>query len=665
MSGQQLTPESLSADAIRDALKAAIEGKDLDLISVGEIRVQIAGTFGFPGDAFEMRKKEIRKILKALVQDIKRAAGEEVVVISLAQQIVEQQHEVDTARQEIYLVTISRIRAATLPNGIQYQDLENLGRAEIGEAVRDAFDNPESAGLGGRPRRQGVDAISMVVFLVVFREHHEDDAVHFHCVVKLRKQMRFAAAKRTLRVRHRLPSHFSCTHTQVWTAMRYLHVETPTKPEVDAEPWQWTADGSQLDLYELSQQPYNAELWRKRREASEKMAGAKKAKTSFNKLDLTSLIISKHLYSKDRLLAYVQNHGTSAMQLHAIRNQRRLVSDIEDAKEWASAKENAAFEAIDDWDLICQTAEKTCPRGESSCSYHKAVDDIFRRNSLTLDWRVLAGALRSIIQSGPKKTTRVPFLVGPSNSGKSTVLYPLDDLFTPKRILHKPALGSSFGLRNLACQKKRFIFWDDYRPVEFAHEKTVPVSAFLSLFIGKHSEIQISQAFSDGNEDVQWKRGVAFTAKMEGLWEPTRKVSLEDIKHMRNRCMEFVFSAVMPDGALKEVESCASCMCRWIVRGAAALDAQAGLQPLLPIVGARSGPASLEMGRVRAVGGLPELLEVLRVTNEVSMVIVEGLENLGAVHVSELVVSDWEALDAWSLLLPLPRRRLLQHIGGK
>lgn len=111
----------------------------------------------------------------------------------------------------------------------------------------------------------------------------------------------------------------------------------------------------------------------------------------------------------------------------------------------------------------------------------------------------------------------MPFLVGPSNSGKSTVLYPIDDLFGPHRVAHKPALGSSFGLRNIVSGMKRFMFWDDFRPVEFAHEKTVPVSVFLSLFIGQPSEIQVSQSFNDGNPDVIWQRGVAFTGKSEGL----------------------------------------------------------------------------------------------------------------------------------------------------
>ena len=76
-----------------------------------------------------------------------------------------------------------------------------------------------------------------------------------------------------------------------------------------------------------------------------------------------------------------------------------------------------------------------------------------------------------------------------------------------------------FRVRNITKQK-RFIFWDDYRPVEFARHQTVPVASFLSLFIGKPTEVQVSQSFNDGNADVQWRRGAVFTAKSEGLWNP-------------------------------------------------------------------------------------------------------------------------------------------------
>ena len=96
------------------------------------------------------------------------------------------------------------------------------------------------------------------------------------------------------------------------------------------------------------------------------------------------------------------------------------------------------------------------------------------------------------------------------------------------------------------------------------HTNTIPVATFLSLLIGRETEIQVSQSFNDGNLDVCWKRGVVFTGKLEDQWVPTARVSAEDIRHLRSRVDEFRFSHVMP--SLKDVESCAPCMARWILK---------------------------------------------------------------------------------------------------
>jgi hypothetical protein len=667
------TPQSVSTEILRSALQEALQGKDLSLISLGEIRRQVACNLGFHPDLLDFRKKEIKKIARDVVQELQRQQAPAVVVKTFLEQLLEEEEKMD-ALQYVYLITVARVLDATLPDGRAYADLKTTNRKTIAEAVLNAFDDPLAMGsgtAGGRPRQKEENE-SMVALLVVYREAHADGSVHFHVVVKLLRPFRFKNVKRTLRERHLLPSHFSCSHTLLWSAVRYGYIETPAKPDVDETPWIWTPswsgfaqDQTAVDLFALSQEPYRADSWRKRREAEEKEASKKKAKTTFTKLDLTSIIISKHLYSKDGLMAYAQEHGTHVMKMFVHSHQRRLALDIEDAKEWAAAPENANFEAVDDWTLMCRCAEKVCPHGEDKCTYKAAAQQIFARNAATLSERQLARGVRDILVHGPKKTTRVPFLVGPSNSGKSTLLYPFDDLFSPRRVLHKPALGSSFGLRNLVGGTKRLIFWDDFRPVEFAQEKTVPVSLFLSLFVGQYSEIQVSQSFNDGNKDVQWTHGALFTGKEEGLWEPTTRISPEDIHHMRNRVREFKFSAVMAEGSLQDVVSCAPCMARWVVNGANACDAAPALQPALPTPTASHIPAHVDAVRVMAISGLKELVAAVQLPGPVCEAILEDLEELGAAGVSELTAADWASLNAWSLLRPLQKRRLLQHSGAK
>ena len=654
----QRTPQGVDAGTLRKAVQEALVGKDLDLISLRELREQVAISLGFQADDLEPRKKEFKNLVQDIVQSMH---AEKSPLASLLEE-----PEKD-GLQQVYLITMSHVLGATLPDGRSYKDLETLTRKDVALAVVQAFNAPLPTGsIGGRPRKNPDEP--NVLLVVVYKELHKDGDVHFHVAVKLRANMRFKSAKRALQERDCLPSHFSCSHSRLWSSIRYGYIATPAKPDVDEEPWAWTPDwagpaseAQSVDLFELSQEPFRADSWRKRREQHDKDALKKSAKTTFNKLDLTAVIISKHLYTKDSLLTYAQDYGTKPMQLFVHKNQRKLQVEIEDAKEWDSARDNAAFEAIDDWTLVCDSAKKACPHGVGLCTYSEAAKKIFKENAGTLCQKQLAAAIRDILVNGPKKTFPVPFLVGPSNSGKSTLLYPFDDLFHPRRVLHKPALGSTFGLRNIVGGTKRLIFWDDFRPVEYAQEKTVPVSLFLTLFIGQWSEVQVSQSFNDGNKDVQWIRGALFTGKQEGLWEPTKTITAEEIQHMRNRVREFVFTVVLAKGAMKDVVSCPVCMARWIVAGAAALDAAPGLQPALPT---RVGIVSkLDVARVSAIVGLVDLLGALGFPDGAAIALVEDLEELGAISVKEPTRAEWEGLSVWAVLKPLQRRRLLLQLG--
>lgn len=556
------------------------------------------------------------------------------------------------ARQQVYLVTVARVLPGTRASS-GYKDVAKLTRAELLNMVRDAFDNPVAGASGGRPR---ASTDSPIDFTIVARELHADGSAHFHVVVKLFTYMRFSAAKLTLASRHKVPTHWSCTHRHVFSAVRYICTPSATKPIVDAEPAVWTHDGRMLDLVELSREPFVAVAWRKRRERLEATAAVSlKKPAAFNKLDFTALILSKHLHTKAGLLAYVQEFGSPAAQLFTSKNQRKLVEFIEDAQEYADAKESARAEKLTDWEILCRAAELPCPHAPGECSYAAAVAEIFKRNAATLSQHLLATALRRVLRDGPSKTVRVPLLVGPSNTGKSTLLYPFDDLFGPKFVFHKPAVGSTFALRNIV-KRKRLIFWDDYRPVEFAHEKTVPVATFLSLFMGKDVEIQVSQSFNDGNLDIKWNRGVVFTAKEEGLWQPTTRVSAEDVRHLRNRVEEFRFTEVVPE--LKDVESCAPCMARWILKFSEEVPPVAAACAAVSLPTSTSAAASYS-----AVAGFGAAMASAKLPAAVADALFGDILAAGAVDVSELSRDDWPKLPSWSKLRPLEVRRLVAAMG--
>ena len=271
------------------------------------------------------------------------------------------------------------------------------------------------------------------------------------------------------------------------------------------------------------------------------------------------------------------------MQNWVARNKRRLPELIEDAQEWNGAQEGDEDDLDEgDWDLVLRKAAGTCACGEAGCEWWAAAVSFFERNP-GIDGDFLAACLVKVIKEGPSKTARVPLIVGPRNAGKSTVLEPVLALFGKDGVFTKPKLGAPCPLGKLLGPQRRFIFFDDYRPVEYASmpEKspTVPVTDFLAMFCGQTFQIQVSQCFNNGQPDKIWSRGAAMTAKKAGLWQPTAVVPREEIRHMQARVCQFEAKATLKERDFKPVPKCAESFARWLVVASARYATRVPPQP--------------------------------------------------------------------------------------
>lgn len=249
----------------------------------------------------------------------------------------------------------------------------------------------------------------------------------------------------------------------------------------------------------------------------------------------------------------------------------KLEELLAEADQWCKAADVARKESQSDWDLVSQLAGQKCKCPGGLCQWWEAADDFLNRNAATIDRGELAGCLANVIRHGPGKVARVPLIAGVSNAAKSTILQPIIKVFGFRNVLHRPAEKATMALANAMQKGKRFIFWDEYRPVEYAARGTVPVGSFLSLFGGTALEAQVSQSFQNGNGELEWKRGAAMTAKLDGLWDPIANlpglvpVTREDIAHMKNRVLQFNAMVPVTEGAMVTVPACAESFCRWLV----------------------------------------------------------------------------------------------------
>ena len=143
-----------------------------------------------------------------------------------------------------------------------------------------------------------------------------------------------------------------------------------------------------------------------------------------------------------------------------------------------------------------------------------------------------------------------------------------------------------------------------------------------------------------------------FTAKEQGLWTPTNKVSAEDVCHLRNRVQEFRLLHTIT--TLQEVDSCAPCMARWIIKYSG--EAAAGPVPRPLTCGDLAPPRA-------PVRGFAETMAAAKIGGPTSDGLLSDVTELGAVDINELTLEDWERLPSFALLRPLEMCRLIAIVS--
>jgi len=291
--------------------------------------------------------------------------------------VVQQTHpdwltDEDTSfRGLVTLVTLAAVLHETaLASDTPLRTLNNVTREEVRDAVLDAVRNPVRHVGGGRPSTADFQVLKLVVAL--------EEPRHFHVALKIHPISRFMPFKQALRNRSGFASHWSTSHTQFWSAVRYLVCTTAKKPEVDSGCIVWTPSGQGLDLYQEAQEPFNALALKRRREQSELLAagavakGKAKAKTEkFTRVDFTALVIAGDLWTPNSVMAHVKTKGSAAAWDFVQRHQHRLKELLALAKEWHSAEAAAEAEQLSDWDAIQRLSRNPCKCG-GMCAWTQA-----------------------------------------------------------------------------------------------------------------------------------------------------------------------------------------------------------------------------------------------------------------------------------------------------
>ena len=183
------------------------------------------------------------------------------------------------AKKKVYLVTLSHPQRTHSQDGFQLVAPGSLLKTEVLEKFLDSCRRPlyQAANLTGSDRVM-VDKVS--VHRELHKETENDQAFeHDHLPVLAFNSFRFLPVKRALLQRHGLASHWSTTHTGQWSALRYLVVPSPAKPQesLDQNPVYWAGDRDGNEIAHppprtLCNEPLTAAALKARREHQDNKA---------------------------------------------------------------------------------------------------------------------------------------------------------------------------------------------------------------------------------------------------------------------------------------------------------------------------------------------------------------------------------------------------------
>ena len=146
----------------------------------------------------------------------------------------------------VYLVTLPHPTTAMTGGSSGLKAPGTLSRAQVLAIFQDVFAKPVHVD-GAAPSRSG--GTKHLIKVVVFQERHAENAngereIHYHVTLCASSSFRFQPYERALRERHGLASHWSTSHHDYWSTVRYGWLPTPKKPssELDPKPIAWNRD---------------------------------------------------------------------------------------------------------------------------------------------------------------------------------------------------------------------------------------------------------------------------------------------------------------------------------------------------------------------------------------------------------------------------------------
>lgn len=380
--------------------------------------------------------------------------------------IIDPADEKSDAKRHVYLVTFPHPKATHSSCGVLLVSPESKTKEEMGKCLWDACLSPIHA--HARYASNYVEVKQMGIW----REFHSEalgGTTHTHDHAPLLGScthgFRFEPVKRALLQRYGLASHWSCSHSGYWSAVRYCAMPSAKKPleSLDAEPWLWAATPPHPPLDVCCHEPITAQALNARRWAITKSVADKgKADNRVTEMDVWGVVVRAGIRNTDdnrtadlQLARYAKEHCSVAMCTFLFKNRGKLNQLIDDIWRWEKVDDVLAQAQRTRMDSVQAALKSPCVCGKQ---WFNTVVGGLLLNEINVP--ELCHTVLQVLKQGRSETTPVVVLAGAKGGeGKSMFFKGLAEVFG-ESVFGAPVKGS-FPLVDI--ENAKVCFLDDWR----------------------------------------------------------------------------------------------------------------------------------------------------------------------------------------------------------
>ena len=631
---QQASP-AITAMDVRQALVGLLVGRDLNNISVKEMRQELAVKFALPADGLDGRKSEIRDIIQQVVQDIH--GGQ--LVLKTEDLGVE---DPKTAKA-CYLVTLPHPKMSYSQDGIALKAPSSYTKQEIVQAFLAAMNATNSG------RLQDLN----FSLLCDFREKHANGEFHDHMATKAQRSFRFMPLKRYLLMNYGLATHWSCSHEGYHTCISYGYEPSDHKPlaELDPAPEMWALEGLHPPLDQACKGSVTANAIRDHHEKIRRKKLETNKVAKFEDIDLWPVVIRENIVDSplaaEVLMGYAKRCGGEAMVKFCFRQWDKLPQLIQ--RCWR-------VELVETYvEKLCKSRVDTLKAALQTpciCGGHWGPMALELLHDNGIRWQDWCDAMMHSMMHGRSKGTLVCHAGFEGNEGKSFLFEPLGSVFGEDMVFSSPPKG---GFPLMGLERCQLCLLDDWR----FNEDLLSYPLQLLWFEGKPIIIARPQNQYVGHLKYTADAPIFISTLMADITKiKGKKIEGGDVEMMLKRLKLFKFSQVLTNPM--KVPACGRCFATLLFQAPCMQSQQPGLARQASVSGPAVGcQASLcKHGSALPAGGQPPAKRRCSTWNVED--VVAYIKSLGLGHVEDKFRDN--AIDG-QMLIDTPEDELRSELG--